>query len=482
MPSALHLAAVDLGATSGRVMLATWAEQRLSIAEVHRFPNTFRTLGAHSYWELGTLWDEVQHGLRNTVAVLPPGGRLRSAGIDTWGVDTVLVNESGRLVFPPHAYRDLRTQRGLERLNATPGAMERIYAATGIPNIFYNTSLQLAELLTNCPAIRDQADRCLFLPDYFNFLLSGRMENEFTVASTSQLLDVHTGDWSQVALDHFQIPAKWFRTPIRSSVSLGPVKTCRELRSVELIAVPGHDTACAYDAMPAAPDRSDVFISSGTWSLVGFESQRPLLGPEALAASIGNERTADGGYRPLTSVMGLWLMEKVMETFPGRPCSEEEWRELCDAAEKLPSPQVLLDVADPAFINPENMREAIDAHLRSRGAAPPANLVGYARVIFDSLGNGHAQAIRRLERLSGHKFRRVLVVGGGSKNRLLCQATANAIQVPVISFALEGTVIGNLARQLIAIGAVEDLPTFRASLAEYLVYSEFLPDGAAARV
>ncbi|HVS50879.1 MAG TPA: FGGY-family carbohydrate kinase [Opitutaceae bacterium] len=475
MPKTLYTAAVDLGATSGRVILGRWQNHHLAIEEVHRFPNTFHSLGANDYWDLGTLWHEAQAGLRKAATALPRGAQLASVGVDTWGVDYALVNDAGRLVFPVHAYRDARTQPGLKRLGNTRAALARVYAATGIPNVFYNTSLQLEEVVAACPAIEDLATRCLFLPDYFNFLLSGRMENELSIASTAQLLDVHSTDWSRAALDHFRIPAQWFSKPIRAGTKLGRVQNFPELAGTQVIAVPGHDTACAYDAMPASPDGSDLYISSGTWSLVGFESESPLLGAEALARRIANERIGDGRYRPLTNVIGLWLLEGLCKDFASRPCNDREWSALITAAEKLPAPAALLDVADPAFANPPSMRAAIDAQLKRRKIPAPKNLAGYTRLICASLGRGHADAMRAFEKLAGKKFSRILIVGGGSKNRLLCQATADAAGVPVVSFALEGTAVGNIANQLIALRAVKDLATFRHHLSAGLKQTVYRP-------
>jgi rhamnulokinase len=475
MPSALHAAAIDLGATSGRVILGTWAKNRLTLREVYRFPNTFRTVGGHDYWDVGMLWQEAQAGLHRAIAALPRGARLASVGVDTWGVDYALVNDAGRLVFPVHAYRDARTQPGLKRLRNTRAALARIYAATGVPNVFYNSSLQLAEVVASCPAIADLATRCLFLPDYFNYLLSGRMTNELSIASTSQLLDVHSTDWSRTALDHFRIPPQWFSPPIRAGTKLGPVRGLPELRGVQVIAVPGHDTACAYDAMPASPAGTDLFISSGTWSLVGFESDTPVLGAEALAARISNERIGDGRYRPLTNVIGLWLLERTLKDFSSRPETDREWAALITAAEKLPPPAGQLDVTDPAFSNPPSMRAAIDRQLKRRKLSAPKNLAGYCRLICESLGQGHADAMRNFERMAGRKFSRILIVGGGSKNRLLCQATANAAGIPVVSFELEGTAVGNLASQLVALRAVKDLPTFRRHLGADLKQKRYEP-------
>jgi len=360
MAKVIHTAAVDLGATSGRVIVGAWSKNKLTLTEAHRFPNAYRDLGANTYWELGTLWHEIQTGLRKAVALPPRGAKLASVGVDTWGCDHVLLNDAGRLVFPSHAYRDNRTQAGLKALAAN-GA-ERIYAATGIPNVFYNTTLQLAETVAHCPAVTDLATRCLFLPDYFNFLLSGRMENELTVASTSQLLDVHGhGEWSRAALSHFHIPAEWFTVPIRAGTKLGRVINFPELAGTQVIACPGHDTACAYDAMPAAEDGNDLFLSSGTWSLVGFENPTPVLGPEAIKASVANERTGDGHFRPLTNVVGLFLLEQIMKDFKQRPQHDREWAALITAAEKQPAPASLLDTTDEAFTSPASMKAAIDA-------------------------------------------------------------------------------------------------------------------------
>ena len=468
----IHCAAVDLGATSGRVIVGTWTGKKLTLTEVHRFPNQFRSIGGHDYWDLAGLWTEIATGLRAAKKRFP---KLASVGVDTWGVDYVLVNDAGRMVFPTHAYRDARTQPGLERLAHTRAALERIYAATGIPNVFYNSSLQLAETVANCPAVADVATRCLFLPDYFNFLLSGRMENEISFASTTQLLDVHGTDWSRAALDHFHLPSIWFTTPIKADTVLGPVRDFPELKGVKVVAVPGHDTACAYDAMPADPAGGDLYLSSGTWSLVGFESDRPVLGPQALAARISNERIGDGRYRPLTNVIGLWLLEQTLKDFTARPKNDREWEKLISAAARLPAPAALLNMAFAEFANPPSMRAAIDAQLKKRRLPRPATLAGYVRLICDSLGRGHADALRAFELLAGRKFSRILVVGGGSKNRLLCQATADAAGLPVLSFNLEGTAVGNLASQLISLGAVKDLATFRRHLSAGLKQKTYSP-------
>ncbi|BET68907.1 rhamnulokinase [Opitutales bacterium ASA1] len=458
----IHCAAVDLGATSGRVIVGSWNGRRLDLTEIRRFPNAFHDLAGRAYWNLGGLWHEVRTGLIEARKRFP---KLASVGIDTWGVDHVLVDDDGRLVYPPHAYRDSRTRHGLKRLGNTRAALERVYQATGIPNVFYNTSLQLEETVASSPAVADSATRCLFLPDYFNFLLSGRMENEISMASTTQLLDVQTGDWSRATLDHFHIPPHWFTKPIKADTVLGSAKCVPELKGVKVVAVAGHDTASAYAAMPTTGDGDDLYISSGTWSLVGFESDAPLLGPDALAARVANERMGDGRFRPLTNVIGLWLLEQTLRDLDQRPCNDREWAALVAQASERPAPTRLLDTSDPAFVNPKSMRAAVDAHLKKLRQPIPKDCAGYVRLICDSLGRGHAEVAATFQRLSGRAFKRILMVGGGSRNTLLCQATADAAGIPLHAFELEGTAVGNIASQLVALKAVKNLAAFRGLLA-----------------
>jgi rhamnulokinase len=459
----VHCAAVDLGATSGRVIVGTWAGRGLGLTEVHRFPNQFRSLAGHEYWDMPYLWAEVKAGLVKARARFP---KLASVGVDSWAVDHVLVDRTGRPVYPVHAYRDGRTARGSEALGRR--GIERVYALTGVPNYPYNTSLQLQETLSTHPGAGRDAHRCLFISDYFNFLLSGKMVNELSMASHSQLIDVHGRRWSRRALSLFGIAPRLFGEPALSPRRLGPVRDIPECRGVTAILVPGHDTACAFAAMPAAADGSDLYLSSGTWSLLGFEARRPLLGAEAQALRISNERMGDGGYRPLKSCLGLWLLEQTLPAFSARPRTAGGWSRLLAAAKAEPSPAGLLDVTDPSLFNPPSMRAAIDRHLKRHRLSAPGSLAGYVRLICDSLGRGHADAVRAFERLAGRSFRRILVVGGGSQNSLLCQATADASGLPLESFALEGSAVGNLASQLVALGEVPDLGAFRRIHARHL--------------
>jgi rhamnulokinase len=301
------------------------------------------------------------------------------------------------------------------------------------------------------------------------------MENELSVASHSQLIDVRGTGWSKAALGYFGIPPEWFLGPSLSPRRLGPVRGIPELRGVSAVQVPGHDTACAFAAMPACAEGTDLYLSSGTWSLLGIENATPLLGAGALGARVSNERMGDGTYRPLKSCLGLWLLERVVLEFRSRPETPGAWRRLIAAASRARPPSRLLELSDKALFNPRSMRAAIDAHLGRRGAPPPRDLAGYTRLICDSLGKGHADAVAVFERLAGKAFKRILVVGGGSRNRLLCQATSDASGLPVASFSLEGAATGNIAAQLVALGAVRDHAAFRDAFSRQLRAEDFLP-------
>jgi rhamnulokinase len=468
----MHCAAIDLGATSGRVIVGTWEKQRLKLREVHRFANQFRSLAGRDYWDLPYLWAEVSTGLIKAKQLYPS---LSSVGVDSWAVDHVLLDGNGCLVHPVYAYRDSRTQKLSAELDRK--GLPEIYALTGIPNYPYNTSLQLQETIRAFPAMAGSVDRCLFISDYFNYLLSGMMENELSICSHSQLIDVKGMNWSAKALAHFGIPRHWFSKAARSPRLLGPVTGVPKLKGVRTILVPGHDTACAFTAMPAAEGGADLYLSSGTWSLMGFESDQPVLGKEALGARISNERMGDGRYRPLRSCLGLWVLERTLAAFSHSPKVGVGWKRLLSAAASLPEPNHLLDLSDPSLFNPPNMRTAIDAQLRRKGVRVPRELAEYVRLITASLGKSHAHSKVTFERLTGKRFQRILIVGGGSKNRLLCQATADACGIPVISFALEGTAVGNLASQLLALGVIPSLAAFRRDLAGNLKGHEYLPRG-----
>ena len=464
-----HCAAVDLGATSGRVIVGSFSDEGLSLNEVHRFPNGFHTLGKYAYWDLGGLFDEVQKGLLEAKRVFPD---LASCGVDTWGVDHVLLDKTGRLCFPVHAYRDERTEPFLKAMKSD-GGDKSLYDWTGLPPINYNTSLQLAETVNAFPHLRDVVDRVLFLPDYFNYLLSGRMANEVSIASTGQILDVSTGSLSLDALDYFKIPHQWFEEPTKAGCLLGKIQGIPALEDVEVVLAPGHDTSCAFEAIPQSGQ--SLLVSAGTWLLTGGLTRQPATGEEAFSLGVSNERDGQGNPRPNKILLGLWLLEKTFDSFSSVPESAAEWDALIEAAEDEPEAVLCIDTRDESLFNPSDMRAAIDANLVRQGGVPPKSLAGYTRLICDSLGKSVATTAHKFSQMTGTDFDSISIVGGGSKNRLLCQRIADLSGWPVSSYNLEGTTVGNIGYQLLGLGVIPSMQAFREAIGPKLSPQTYSP-------
>ena len=472
MAEPLISAAIDLGATSGRVIVGSWDKETLQLDEIHRFPNRIQSLGGHDYWNLAGLFEEILTGLQKARSKYPT---LSLCGVTTWGVDHVLLDQAGRLIFPPHAYRDGRTATVREKL--TPEQEETLFRTTGITTLPYNTSLQLAEVFGRYPALAQVVDKILYLPDYFAWLLSGRMATDYSIASTSQLLSVETPDYAPEALRIFGLPEGKLCIPEPAGRILGPIQGQKGLEGIEVILTPGHDTANAFAAMPTEENEPTLFLSSGTWSLVGCIHPTALVTPEARAAGISNERMGDGSFRPVCNLLGLWLLEKTLPDLGGTPRDAGEWENLIAEAETVPTPSdtELIAIDDERLFNPVNMKEAIDRQRAEKGLAPLSGRARYVRLILASLAAGHARAMRSFQSMTGRPFHSILIVGGGSRNRLLCQETANRCGLPVHSYALEGTAVGSIGQQLIACGAVDSFATFRTALRRQLAATVYQP-------
>lgn len=464
-----HCAAIDLGATSGRVIVGAYTAESLELTEVHRFPNGFHRLNQHDYWDLGGFFSHIREGLAEAKKLFPD---LVSCGVDTWGVDYALLDKNGRLVAPVHAYRDERTEAVRDKVIAS-GEDKQLYEWTGLPPVNYNTIFQLSEHLAAFPHLRDAVDRCLLLPDYFNYLLSGKMVNEVSIASTGQLLDIDSVSYSQPTLDHFGIPAAWFDGPAKAGQKLGKVRGINGLEDVEVVLAPGHDTSCAFEAIPRIG--SDLFVSAGTWLLTGGLTAQPASGEGAYELGVSNERDGQGGYRPNKILLGLWMLEKTLPYFGDRPTNDAEWSSLIERADDVPRSDVLIDTSDRELFNPDNMKAAIDANLQRHGGQPPADLPGYVSLICNSLGASVADTAQKFGAMTGSKFDNIIIVGGGSKNRLLCQRIADFAGIPVTSYNLEGTAVGNIGYQLLGLGVIKDLDEYRAVVAKDLAKQSYRP-------
>jgi rhamnulokinase len=459
--------AIDIGASGGRHMLGTLRDGRLALTEVYRFSNGAQPRDGRLCWDADELWKQVVAGLRKCRAenALPS-----SVGVDTWGVDYALVDADGRRVGDCVAYRDGRTAAVLNRL-----ADEWLYRRTGIARQPFNTDYQL---MATPPRELALAKRCLLMPDYFHFLLSGEMANEYTDASTGALLNVVARTWDAEVLAAAGIPPSLFPDPpAQPGTSLGRLrpKVADEIGfSCEVVLPATHDTGSAYMAVPALDDNA-VFLSSGTWSLLGVENDEPIVSDEARLAGFTNEGGYGGKIRFLRNIMGLRMLQCIRRELGGG-LTYAELAELALAGQAY-SPVV--DVADNRFLAPASMTAEVKAALAEAGAPPPADVPQLLRCVLHSLAEGYAAAVRALEGLTGRRFTAVHVVGGGSQNRVLNQWTADATGLPVHAGPVEGTALGNVVAQLIARGHITDLAQARALIRRDFAVETYRPEKGA---
>ncbi|WP_263064433.1 rhamnulokinase [Dickeya dadantii] len=461
-----HYVAVDLGASSGRVMLASLetGTQRLTLEEIHRFSNPLRLWQGHHLWDLDELERQIRHGLE---AVDARGVPPVSIGIDSWGVDMVPLDRQGNRLGLSYSYRDHRTDGQMAHVIAELGR-ERLYRQTGIQFLPFNTLYQLRALCQQEPDVWGQVAHLLMIPDYFHYRLTGRMACEYTNASTTQLLNLDSGDWDRCLLDYLGVPPNWLAAPRQPGHRVGEW-IAPSGRAVPVVTVATHDTASAVVATPLT-DADSAYLSSGTWSLIGMESREPLTGPAALAANITNEGGVGGCYRVLKNIMGLWLLQRV--------CQEQQVADLpalLDAAAAQPGFVSLINPNDERLINPPSMSDALRECCREHGQPVPATTAALARCILDSLALSYRQGLLTLGELRGAPLRHLHVVGGGSRNGLLNQLCADICQVPVLAGPAEASTLGNIGCQLIAQGEVANLDAFRRLLADNIPLQPFIP-------
>lgn len=453
------VAAVDLGATSGRVMVGRVGPQTLELQEVHRFANEPVALPDGLHWDALRLYHNVVGGLFRAARIAPS---VSSVGIDAWGVDYGLIDADGRLLGNPYHYRDGRTARGVERVDAAV-SRERLYATTGIQFMPINTVYQLAAAIGS--AELSAADAMLLIPDLMAYWLAGVVRAEATIASTSGLIDPLSGGWALDLVERIGLSAAILPPIVQPGEALGLLRpeviTATGLsEGLALTAVGSHDTASAVVGVPAA-DELAAYVSCGTWSLVGVELNGPIVSEASRAANFTNERGVDGSIRYLRNVMGLWLLQESMRTWERD--AAVDLTELLVAAAELPAGISLIDVDDPALLPPGDMPARITAQCRASQQPTPESRPSVVRCILDSLARRYAQTIDDARRLSGREIRTIHIVGGGSRNGLLCQLTADACELPVIAGPAEATAIGNVLVQARAHGLISgDLAALRA--------------------
>jgi rhamnulokinase len=443
-------AAVDLGASSGRVMTARIGDGLLDLTEVRRFPNQPVRAGGTLHWDILSLYRNALEGLR-------AAGPLTSVGIDSWAVDYGLLDASGSLLGNPVHYRDGRTDEIMREVRAhLPD--EVLYELTGLQFLPFNTVYQLVAAARNGGL--DRAETLLLIPDLLAYWLTGSAGAELTNASTTALFDVRSRTWSTALMERLAIPAGLFPALREPGTPAGTMLAETGLPTgLPVTAVASHDTASAVAAVPASGDRF-AYISCGTWSLVGVELPTPVLTAASRAANFTNEAGVDGTTRYLRNVMGLWLLQESLRAW-GSPSLPE----LLDAAAALPPFRALVNPDAAQFLPPGDMPARIAAYCRRTGQQEPAGEAATVRCILDSLALGHRAALRQAAALSGREPEVVHLVGGGSRNALLCQLTADACGLPVVAGPVEATALGNVLVQARAFGVVKDLAEMRGLVA-----------------
>ena len=476
--SPTYYLAVDIGASSGRLVLGSVQAGRIVLEEVHRFDNVQVRRRGHDCWDIDMIWENILTGLQKCAAV---GKVPASMGIDTWGVDFVLVDAQGARVGDAVAYRDARTQAVAPRVDRALG-LERLYRTTGIQRQTFNTVYQLAALAEEHPEELAAADRFLMVPEYLNYLLTGRMVNEYTNATTTGVLNARTRAWDEGVLAAVGAPARLFGDVAMPGTVLGGLTPAVRERvgfDCQVVLPATHDTGSAFLAVPARGDAS-VYLSSGTWSLLGVEHEGPITSDASRFQNFTNEGGYDLRYRFLKNIMGLWMIQSIRRELNGvdyvagagaartRAAREVGFGELADAARAAEAqatrPAPMVNVNDDRFLSPASMIDEIKAACRETGQEVPESVGELMRCVYASLVRCYADSIAELSALTGRRYAAINIVGGGCQDRYLNELTARTCGIPVLAGPVEGTSLGNLLVQMIGAGAFEGLQQARDAI------------------
>ena len=473
---------VDLGAESGRVVAGLFDGHSVRLEELHRFSNGPVRVGGTSRWNVLGLWQGVQQGL--AAAASRFGDAVRSVGVDTWGVDYVLLSSRDELLGLPWHYRDDRTS-GMLATACERVPREEIFAATGLQFMELNTLYQLLAMKRDHPDLLEQARRLLMIPDYFHWLLCGSRVVEFTNATTTQCFDPARNDWATELLGRFELPAEIFPEVVPPGTSLGrlreDVAAAAGLERIDVIAPATHDTGSAVVAVPTdrTGSASWTYISSGTWSLMGAEVASAVTGPDTLAANATNEGGIDGTFRLLKNIMGLWLVQECRRAF-ARDGRDVDYDTLTRQASQAPAFVSLIDPDDPGVLKPPCMPTAIRDFCRRTGQPEPGDDGALVRCALESLALKYREVLEQIESLTGETSEVIHVVGGGSQNELLNQFTADACGRPVIAGPVEATALGNVLVQARAAGALDSLADIRSVVANSVRPTTVTPSNSSA--
>lgn len=457
----IHLLAFDLGAESGRAMLGRLDDRKLKLEELHRFANRPVRVGNSIYWDTLTLWDEIKHGLAK--AAQASRGSLVSLGLDTWGVDFGLLAADDSLLGNPVHYRDQRTDGMMEAAYEIVPRPE-IYAATGIQFMQLNSLYQLLAMVKARSPILAAAKTMLTMPDLFNFWLTGRKATEFTIATTTQCYNPIDGEWAWGLLDRLGIPKHIFQPIVSPGTILEKLHPAvieeTDCPPISVIAPACHDTGSAVAAVPAV-DPDYIFLSSGTWSLMGIEVPRPIITADSLRYDITNEGGVNGTYRFLKNITGMWPLQECRREW-ARGGKSFSYDELTMMAADAPGSGALMLPGDPRFLHSGGMPARIQGFCQESGQKVPQTIGEIARCILESLAMEYRWVAERLDDLGGRRMHTIHIIGGGSRNRLLNQLTADVTNRRVVAGPVEATAIGNLLVQALALGQLNTLEDARA--------------------
>ena len=466
----------DFGASSGRAMLATLKDGKIEMEEIHRFSNDTVIVRGTMYWDILRLFFEIKAGI---TAAVNKGG-FDAIGIDTWGVDFGLLDKKGNLISNPVHYRDLRTEGMLDEVfKIIP--KDELYSLTGTQCLRINTLYQLMYLKLKEPELLERADKMLLIPDLFAYMLTGEIKDEASIVSTTNLSDPNTQDWNFELIRRLGLPEGIFAPVVKPGSVFGMLsdEICEELgcEKVPVIAVASHDTASAVAATPSLSD-DFVYISCGTWSLFGIESRKPILTPAAAAANFTNEGGFDRTTRFLKNIMGLWLIQE----------SRRQWRREGvevgfdtlerEALESEPF-RCFIDVDDPLFETAGNLPKRVCQYCERTGQYVPQTRGEIMRCIYQSLAMKYKYTFNALGSLSGREYRRINILGGGIKDKLLCRMTADACGVEVLAGPTEATVMGNIAVVCYALGELKSFEDIRRAVSNSTELKQYLPDDTA---
>jgi rhamnulokinase len=466
--------AFDLGATSGRSILGTLDNGRLQMKELTRFPNQMLQIGDHFHWNIYSLFENFKSALAE---VKKECVEISSIGIDTWGVDFALIAKDGTILGAPYAYRDPHTD-GIPEKYFEIVSREKVYGLTGIQVMNFNSLYQLFALKQAGSSLLEAATEMLFMPDALAYLLTGNKVVEYTIASTSQILNPRTKQFDNQLLEAAGVSASILGEIVMPGHRIGTLtdalaEEC-ELGKVPVIAVAGHDTASAVAAVPAENERF-AYLSSGTWSLMGIEVKDAIINDETYALNFTNEGGIEGTTRFLKNITGMWLLEQCLKEWKKEGITYA-YEKLVHMAESAPAFQSLIDSDHPSFANPVSMTKAIVDYCTSSGQIAPSTHAEFVRCIFESLSLRYKYVLGKFINLAPFPIEKLHVIGGGSKNPLLNQWTANAIGMPVLAGPSEATAIGNIMIQAKAAGCVDSLSEMRQIIRESIQIEEFLPE------